>query len=272
MRLEPSSFIFTFRVNVDSMLMKSDRNSFSAFSPLRPVSAGIPFFVMVLLVMVIPFGALLGQDSQPIKRRDSISFGVQAGLSFSHFVGMNPQHNTQGGQNIVGFRGGVNIDYPVNHFMSLRPEILFTQKGYKIHDAGDSMNIKTRLSYIKVPVNVVFRVCALDHGAIPRDFFNLGIGPYVAYGIHGTYSTESTSTAVKFSNEQLPASSPNYGEYYKHLDAGVNYFAEFELGRFYSQVGGAVGLTNIKTGMENIPAHESVYRNACFNLSYGWRF
>jgi hypothetical protein len=77
---------------------------------------------------------------------------------------------------------------------------------------------------------------------------------------------------VEFSQHPLPQGVYNYYAYYKRFDAGINYFVEVNLGRFYSQVGAAMGFVNIKPQVENTPARTAVYRNSCFNLSYGWRF
>jgi Outer membrane protein beta-barrel domain len=230
-----------------------------------------PGFLILLIVLLSAFSSL-GQDKSTAKTKDSIRFALQAGLSFSHFAGMNTQRDYPGGEAIVGFRGGGNVDIPVNNHVSLRPEILFAQKGYKVHDIKDSINIRTDLSYLKFPFNIVFKLFSLDHGALMKDFFKIGVGPYIAYAFHGKYTIESVSTAVKFSDQQVPSTTANYGDYYKRYDAGINYFVEVNLGNFYSQVGAAMGLTNIKPQMENIPPHQSIYKNSCFNLSYGWRF
>jgi len=252
------------------MLIEPNRRLFP-FQPLAPASDSISFCIVLFTFLVFLNVSSLAQD-KPKPKKDSASFGIQAGLSFSHFNVMHVPSYYPGGQNIVGFRGGVNGDFPLTRHISLRPEILFTQKGYKVHDVEDSIYLRTRLSYLKFPVNVVFKLLALDHGTVAKDFLKFGVGPYFAYAIHGTYTAESVSSSVKFSNHQVSATPASYGAYYKRYDAGVNYFLEFNLGKFYSQVGAAMGMTNIKPTMENAPTpHQSVYRNSCFNLSYGWR-
>jgi hypothetical protein len=220
------------------------------------------------LAAVLSSARLAAQDLKS-RVKDSTTIGVQVGIALSRFTGTNVQGAYPGGQNIVGFRGGANVDIPLVHSISLRPELLITQKGYKV--TRDSLYIRTQINYLKVPVNIVFTLLSLDRGTLVRDFLKIGVGPYLAYAVFGHYTTESTKSDVEFTQHPLPPGVYNYPAYYKHFDAGINYFLEVNLGRFYSQVGASMGFTNIKPPVENAPYHQTV-RNACFNLSYGWRF
>jgi len=221
-------------------------------------------------LLIILFSQYLSAAQEiPVAVKDSVTYGLQAGLSFTHFSGHGQYGYRPVGQNLVRFRGGGNVDIPLNNEISLRPELLLNWKGYKTHD---SVVLKTQLMYVDIPVNILFTLFSIHHGPNRKSAFKLGTGLYGGYALHGKYQKDSTTSHIHFTEHQVPATVTDYGSYYKRFDAGINYFLEFSGVNFYSQIGASMGLVNIKPYMSNAPVSQALYKNTCINLTYGWRF
>ncbi|HTQ64344.1 MAG TPA: outer membrane beta-barrel protein, partial [Puia sp.] len=212
---------------------------------------------------------LFAQDSLITKKNGKITPALQAGISLSHFLVSN-EKNT-GNEPTLRFTGGINMDIPIkDHKILFRPELLLNLNGHK---QTDSVFTRTHLSYIKVPANIVFQLCSFSRDAGNWTYLRFGVGPYLAYAIHGNYKQDSSSASrVDFTNKEVPSNTANYAVYFKHWDAGINCFFEFTGTHFYSQLGSSFGLVNIKPGIENFSGPQAMYKNFCVNLSYGWRF
>jgi hypothetical protein len=212
---------------------------------------------------------LVAQDSLSSKKIEKIRPAVQAGITLSHFLVTNEKN--MGNEPTLRFTGGVNMDVPIkDHKILFRPELLLNLNGHK---QTDSVFTRTHLSYIKIPANIVFQLFSFSRDASNWNYIRFGIGPYVAYAIHGNYKDDSASVSrVDFTNKQVPSTATNYAVYFKHWDAGINCFFEFTGTHFYSQLGSSFGFVNIKPGKENTSGPQAMYRNFCINLSYGWRF
>jgi hypothetical protein len=168
---------------------------------------------------------------------------------------------------IVGFNIGAAADIPVGAF-SIQPALLFTTKGYKItenvtDDEGSSTVSGTAtLNYIELPLNIFYN---LPVGKTGKIFF--GGGPYIAYGVGGTFHSDNTntSTSVKFGNGE----DDNFG----NLDFGISVSGGFRFssGLFFS-VGHDLGLSNIETKAEAQDDPGSNMKNRSAHLSIGYFF
>jgi Outer membrane protein beta-barrel domain len=209
------------------------------------------------------------QVNTAVARPDSIRFGLQVGLGFSHFTGWGFNGYDPTGENLVRFRGGGNVDIPLRPGLSIRPELLLSWKGYK---TSDSVSYKTELMYLNTPVDVVIKLLNLTRNPNRKADLNLGVGVYGGIALHGKFEQDSSATHVVFNNHEVPSTATNYGAYYKRYDAGLNFFLEFTGNSFYSQFGATVGLVNIKPPLQNSTARQANYRNTSIDLTYGWRF
>jgi hypothetical protein len=99
-----------------------------------------------------------------------------------------------------------------------------------------------------------------------------GVGPYLAYALHGSYSVKSQEeNKITFTNHGITTTTTSYETYYKRFDGGVNGFVEISTNNFYWQAGTSFGLFNIKPPLGN-GRSQAIYRNRSINLSYGFRF
>ena len=223
----------------------------------------------MILSLCFVVGFSQAQDGVVLPARDSVRIGIQAGISFTHFTG----HDADGEklattENLVRFRGGGNVTIPVSEVLAIRPELLFSLKGYKMNDSA--ISYQTRLSYLKMPVDLILKLFPLNYAG--RGFFKIGAGPYIAWAFHGNYIEQSKKEPIKFTDKNVAVSQSSYNTYYKRYDAGLNYFIEFSGERFYTQLGSAIGFVNIKPPLVNGATRQPSYKNASFNLSYGFMF
>ncbi|WKZ60264.1 MAG: porin family protein [Cyclobacteriaceae bacterium] len=146
-------------------------------------------------------------------------------------------------KNVTGFSVGVGYRIGFGDLISLQPELLFIQKGWKNeygYDDGfgytETYTETAKLNYIELPI--LLRI-ALG----PDKFkFHINVGPSVGYGINGKYdyeskidyygdiSTFSTDGDIKF--EEMPENYEGPDEFIPN---------RIELG---AQIGGGVTLFN----------------------------
>jgi hypothetical protein len=220
-----------------------------------------------LFILALECKTALGQDSLSNTQTNKLTYGLQLGISLSHFAGHNTNGDRFGNENLVRLRGGGNLNIPFHSVMAFRPELLISMGGFRTNDS-----LKTNLTYLKIPANLVIDILRLSSGYGIKDLLKLGFGPYLAYALGGRMTDNHSITPIKFSNGEISSASPNYNAYFKRWDTGINTFLEFAGNNFYSQLGTSIGLLNIKPHLENPSMRQATCRNTSFNLSYGWRF
>lgn len=187
-----------------------------------------------------------------------VLYGVQGSFQSSN-VALGSSAGALGGLGLdlgsmfkarLGFRAGVMADIPVTDRLSVRPQLLYSVKGYKVDprplitsllggfgggltDAlPDSLVQTMGVSYLEVPVQVMY---GLDAG--PGRVV-IGAGPYVAYALSGSLNGK----AEAFSNDA------------KRLDYGANLSLGYELpmgltlSAYYS-----LGFANLTTTPQSPP-------------------
>lgn len=206
-----------------------------------------------------------------------IGFGLLGGVNFQNINGKDNNGDKLENGLLTGFHAGVNVNIPVAPDFWFQPGLLFSVKGAKneffnppLKAAGD-YTTTTRLSYIELPLNLLFRP-QLGNGHLL-----LGFGPYVAYGISGKETTQLNSISVerpvKFKNSVEGWIDLVENAYYRPLDAGANilFGYEFAMGAFV-QLNAQLGLLKINPEYSWISDDQTAYRNTGYGLSLGYRF
>jgi len=155
--------------------------------------------------------------------------------------------------------------------------INYLQHGFKLSSSleeqvgEDIANIKfdakTRLNYLQVPVNVVYKFPSEYHE------FYVGAGPYLSYGLSGKVSITTTTKIVggetmveKEERKAFPKESDG-GAGLKRTDFGVGVIAGVKIANgFFAHVGYQLGLSN------NSGSDDSKYKNRGLQLSVGYFF
>ncbi|MBC6608893.1 PorT family protein [Hymenobacter sp. BT188] len=117
-----------------------------------------------------------------------IQLGVKAGANLSRYTGdgkTNIEAVTQTGMKmLVGFHGGVTLNAPLSSdgFFSLQPELLYSQRGYRLEEGTNKLTV--RHHFIDLPVLA----------RINADGLIFEVGPQLGYLI-GTKNTFENTTA-----------------------------------------------------------------------------
>jgi len=136
----------------------------------------------------------LADNSVPVKKKSSVSFGIRAGVNFSHTYAKYRIYNTNtynrglvgsGSGNyadILGGQVGFVIDFPMNDWLHIQPGLMYIAKGmkeYGSYSTGTKTDHNQGIHYLEFPLLLSFKLAAL----------RLNAGPYFALPIVGPYNT-----------------------------------------------------------------------------------
>jgi opacity protein-like surface antigen len=126
--------------------------------------------------------AALSIAATPAAHAQSIRFGVKAGANLSNLSGDLTQQDQY--KNRFGFQGGamLNIGILPDNFLSIQPEVLYSQKGFKYADQQFTLAGQTyrntgnvRYDYLDVPVLVRIKAGSVFFEAGPQYSYLLNI-------------------------------------------------------------------------------------------------
>jgi len=200
------------------------------------------------------------------------SFGLRAGINFQNINGKDSDGDKLQNTLTTGFNAGVNAELPVGVDFYLQPGVLYSQKGAKLKNygyMGTVSNGTLKLSYVEVPVNLVYKPL-LGTGRML-----IGAGPYIGFGIGG--KAELTNPPgdykVEYNNDVTISDLNNTPFQYKPMDAGANILVGYEFSNKLSfQLNSQLGLTKINSKLNGSYTGEAAHRNTGFGLSLGYRF
>lgn len=143
----------------------------------------------------------------------SISFGPEIGPNLSGALVKTDTH-VSGGPGLGFELGGfAELSLPSSHF-SIRPRLLYSDESYSPNMYGQHFPI--RLSFLKIPIDVVYRTAPGAH----KWFF--GAGPYFGLGLSGTYKNVGYTQDIHFGSD------PDNDEA-KKVDIGLELIAGYQL-------------------------------------------
>lgn len=197
-------------------------------------------------------------------------FGVKGGVNYSTVSGGeketifgDPDYKTSYHLGVVG-----QYDLDADGFLSIKPELLYTSKGFQLNDKSDmpgggsmDLEIKTNMNYISLPI-----LLNINAGGL---FFELG--PEVAYMAAVTSETKTEirdangnkvvddKTEKSTDKDEMGLASMDFG-----YVAGLGYQSEMGLGIGLRYNGGLKSIFDSKD-MEDINVKNSVFM---LSLSY----
>jgi hypothetical protein len=131
--------------------------------------------------------ALLVAAAAPAAHAQGVRFGVKAGANLSNLSG--DLVNQDQYKNRFGFQGGIMVNFGLGDIISIQPEVLYSQKGFKYADQQFTVLNNTfrntggvRYDYIDVPVLVRVRAAGI--------FFE--VGPQYSYLMNVSTNREQT--------------------------------------------------------------------------------
>jgi hypothetical protein len=205
--------------------------------------------------------------------------GVKAGMNFSNVIMDDENGNKINTQSTPGILLGLTVDIPVTGDLYIQPAVQYSRKGYKQDTGGfygSGTNFKVNVSYIEMPVNLLYKP-RLGTGNLL-----LGAGPYLGYGTGGNWKSDSNVAIgdmlignkgdVIFRNNALDGGDLNSYTYGKPLDYGLNFLAGYEfLNKLSVQLGAQLGLANLNPEVDGIQQAGKL-KNTGFSISLGYKF
>lgn len=202
-----------------------------------------------------------------------IQVGVLGGVNFQNINGKDMGGDKLENGLLVAFHGGANVNIPVAPDFYLQPGLLFSIKGSHndfgpiATKAASDYPTTTKLSYIEMPVNLLFRP-QFGSGHIL-----LGFGPYVALGVGGSQKSDVRDQEIEYTNSLTESEYTTEKAYFRPLDAGANIFFGYEMSMgLFLQFNAQLGLLKINPEYVGLSGDESLYKNTGFGLSAGFRF
>jgi hypothetical protein len=137
---------------------------------------------------------------------------------------------------------GVVFNARLGDIISLRPEVLFVQRGYQLEVAGKTST--TRLSYAEIPLNVV--------GCIPAGpgKVEISAGPAAGYMFGGKRKTDGADD-VTIKGEDFPKTPEKNTAYVNYLNVSLNFGVGYNWKGLIFQVGYNLGLSNFNPHYED---------------------
>jgi len=148
-------------------------------------------------------------DDGPRKKKSSVSFGIRAGMNFSHTYAeysytKQSSYASGGGstggdyRDILGMQAGLVVDFAVSNWFHLQPGLMYIQKGMGYEHEGYSYDEIT-FHYLELPLLLSLKFSA----------FRLNAGPYLGFCLAGD------------------------NRYAEFLDIGLSTGVGFDIGMFY---------------------------------------
>jgi hypothetical protein len=210
----------------------------------------------VLLIALATTVFAMGAKAQ------NTTFGVRAGLNFQNLTGEDRDGHKYDNKIKTGVNIGLNAEIPVAEDFYVQPGLLFTTKGAK---DKTYRKVNTRLSYLEIPINLLFKP-ELGDGKLL-----LGFGPYIGIAVGGSFTDGAGNKYdFKFANKVTVAEASG-NVYMRRMDFGGNFLAGYELSNKLSfQLNAQLGLNNIATKVDGYKRDK--IKNTGFGVSVGYRF
>ena len=127
----------------------------------------------IMVVIFVLFLMFIGTVSA-----EGLGFGVKGGFNMAKFSGEDASFDDMNPKSKLGVTIGGFATYPLGDKLTLRPEVLFTQKGGKYKESDEKITYK--MNWLDIPILAVYQVAdAIDVFVGP--FIDLYLGGEVVY-------------------------------------------------------------------------------------------
>jgi len=181
-----------------------------------------------------------------------IKLGVTAGINMAGIFNENKLSDLN-----TGFRGGAVVDFGFGKFFSVVPEVLFSQRGWKMvgKDELEGMTQTATVNTVEVPVNLVLKIPVAAETKV-----TLFPGFYAGYALSGKAKVSekggSTQTIKVPVGKGVDDMNP--------LDMGFNLGLGLEIKSVFFKV-------QVHEGLKNLSNDKSVTNTTgAFSLSLGY--
>lgn len=156
-----------------------------------------------LLLLSLTATSVFAQDDE-FDTREKFEFGVKAGLNISNVYDEEAENFVA--ESKPGFAGGVFFSIPLNKYIGIQPEVLFSQKGFQSTRRYDvpffgSYDVKTSTTtnHIDIPLQLQIK---------PANFLTIVVGPQYSFVLSKVDKKEdsegnSNSDTTDYNNDNI---------------------------------------------------------------------
>ncbi|QDH81170.1 PorT family protein [Echinicola soli] len=211
-----------------------------------------------------------------------VQWGVRAGMNMTNSKFTQADGSVDETDPVVRMQIGLTLDVPVWNDIYLQPSLIYQGKGFKGRGVwsavtGEDSEFKVNLSYLVMPVHVVFKPRIGSSGRLL-----VGAGPYIGYGLGGNWESETDllyddimlaqrQGDVNFTKDGSVGDmgTYNYGEPW---DYGLGFLLGYEFMERYSvQVNGDFGMANLQYKYGDYDTGQEL-KNIGLGVSFGYKF
>lgn len=149
--------------------------------------------------------ALLAAAAAPTAHAQGIRFGVKAGANLSNLAG--DLVNQDQYKNRWGFQGGVMVNFGLGDIVSIQPEVLYSQKGFKYADNQFTLLGSTyrntgsvRYDYLDVPVLVRVRAAGIFFELGPQYSYLMNVSSSRSLTVNGNVVNSASASTSNLDN------------------------------------------------------------------------
>lgn len=132
----------------------------------------------LLPLALVALLAAPGAFAQYYRAAPGPAFGLKAGLNVADLTGADAPVNTDPR---LGFSGGLMADVPITPMFSVRPEVLYSQKGVSSSNNNETASV----DYIEIPVLVAATIPATETGLMLGAYVGPALGVKVREKTNG---------------------------------------------------------------------------------------
>ncbi|HSZ73131.1 MAG TPA: porin family protein [Cytophagaceae bacterium] len=133
--------------------------------------------ITTIALLALSMNTIFAQDNNP-DTRENFQIGFKAGANLSNVYDEKADNFVANDK--VGFVGGIFFSIPINKFLGIQPEVLFSQKGFqstRTYSSGPflpnyTVKYSTTTNHIDIPLMVQIK---------PTNFMTIVLGPQYSY-------------------------------------------------------------------------------------------
>ncbi len=208
-------------------------------------------YILILLLIPLTYGLTKAQDTA------KVTYGIKLGINNSSTTRSSSLEEVTSSKmkSFTSYSITLVVDVPLSKVLSVEPALSYTTKGQKKDAAGTSNDEESKVKYLELPVNLIYKY---------KNFFG-GAGPYAATALKGTIEKGSQKTDLSFGSSYFSATSKNNDDW-ERFDWGLNALLGYKFKKFTFSVNYEFGLKDINPN----PYYES--KNRVGSLMVGFMF
>ena len=207
--------------------------------------------------------------AQQHRNNKKITIGIVTGVNFQTLSPKDFEGQSISNHFIPGFHIGANAEFEIFSHLYLQPGLIYTTKGdkEKEYPYGQPAILKVSLSYLEVPVNLLYKP-SWGKGSLL-----FGIGPYFAFGVSGKRKSYFWGNQTINFKSPINTNTHHTETYFKRMDAGGNLLAGYEFRNGISfKLNAQQGLMKINPKYTNYDSGKYSRKNTGFSISIGYHF